>query len=191
MWEARRHVPPMQLCAQDLIGPEIVLKSPSLLSRERSALAAEVLRRSGRLRLQVHGESMLPTIWPRTILEIASCCVEDAKPGEIVLAMCDGRLFLHRFVERDEGGFVLRGDSMPGRDPVFENGALLGKLVDGGVASRYSSFPFVAMCRAIGRVFCYCGPLRRRALHLRQRWEKWGQEQKAAVTQTVHLEAEC
>jgi hypothetical protein len=181
----------MQLCAQDLVSPEIVLKSPSLLSGERSALAAEVLRRSGWLRLQVHGESMLPTIWPRAILEIASCGVEDVKTGEIVLAMREGRLFLHRFVGRVEDGFVLRGDSMPGNDAIFQDEALIGKLANGREASRYSTFPSVAICRAIGQVFCYCGPLRRGALNLRQRWKKWGQEQEAAVRRTVHLEAEC
>lgn len=181
----------MQRCPQDLVSPEIVLKSPSLLSGERSALAAEVLRRSGRLRLQVHGESMLPTIWPRAVVEIASCSVEDVNRGEIVLATRKGRLFLHRFVARERDGFVLRGDSMPGNDPIFQDHALIGKLVDGSVDSGYCTFPFGIVYRAIGRLLCYCGPLRRLTLNLHQRWKTWQQMQESGVRRATHLEAEC
>lgn len=178
----------MQLCAQDLVSPEIVLKSPSLLSEERSALAAEVLRDSGRLRLQVHGESMLPTIWPRAIVEIASCSAEDVKWGEVVLAMREGRLFLHRFVGREGGGFALRGDSMPGNDPIFQEDALIGKLVSGSVAPAYRTFPFAVIYQVIGRLLCHCGLAHRVALNLHQRWEMW-RMQRAGVKPTVYLEA--
>lgn len=183
----------MQLCAQDLVTPEIFLNSLPLLSErlscERSALAAEVLRGSGRLRLQVHGESMLPAIWPRAVVEIASCSVEDVKQGEVVLAMRDGRLFLHRFVGRERDGFVLRGDSMPGSDPIFQDAALIGKLVSGSAAPVYCTFPFGVLYRAIGRIFCYCGLVRRVALSFHQRWKMWREQQEAGVRQTVHLEA--
>jgi Peptidase S24-like len=181
----------MQLCAQDLVTPEIVLKSPSLLSGERSALAAEVLRRSGRLRLQVRGESMLPAIWPRAVVEIVSCSVEEGKQGEIVLAMRDGRLFVHRLMGRRQDGFVLRGDSMPGSDLVFQDEALIGRVVGGEVAGLNRFYPALIVYRGIGLVLCYCGPLRRAALNLHQRWKKWGQDREAAVGRRVHLEAEC
>src|SRR5712671_4942005 len=103
-------------------------------SAERSALVADALRRSGRLgqsvRLRVHGESMLPALWPGDVVEIASCSLEDVRPGEIVLALRDGRLFLHRFLTPCKpSGFLLRGDSMPGPDPRFPPGAMLGRLV--------------------------------------------------------------
>jgi Peptidase S24-like len=181
---------PVQQRAQDLVIPETILNSLSLLSGERSELAAEVLRRSGGLRLQVRGESMLPTIWPRAIVEIVSCSVCDVKRGEIVLAMRDGRLFLHRFVGCEEGGFTLQGDSTPRPDPVFENGALIGKLVNGYGARASSVFPVRLLCRAMGRLFCDCGPVRRVALSLHRRWDQWREEQRAAVGRTVHLEAE-
>jgi len=179
----------MQLSAQDLLTPEIILNSPSLLCGERSVLAADVLRASGRLRLQVHGESMLPTIWPRAIVEIAGCSVAMVKEGEIVLAMRDGRLFLHRLLARRRDAFVLRGDSMPSPDPIFEDEALIGKLVNGNVAPGYNTFPFRILYRAIGRLFCDCGPLRRVALNLRQRWEKRRLMQGATASQEVHSEA--
>jgi len=179
----------MQLCTQDLVSPETVLKSPSVLSGERSALAAEVLRLSGRLRLQVHGESMLPTIWPRATVEIASCSVADVKAGEVVLAMRDGRLFLHRFLGRRRDGFVLQGDSMPGPDLLFHDEACIGKLVNGSVAPAHDVFAVRLLYRVIGCVLCHCGPLRRVALNLHLRWEKWRQVRQGMASRTVRLEA--
>src|SRR5260370_30032760 len=72
--------------------------SRSRWSAQRSALVADVLRRSGRLRvrLQVHGESMLPALWPGDVVEIESCPPEEVWPGEIVLAQRDAPLFLPR-----------------------------------------------------------------------------------------------
>src|ERR1019366_10100376 len=91
---------------------------------------ADVLRRSGHLRLQVYGESMLPALWPGDVVEIASCSREDVRPGEIVLALREGRLVLHRLVAPcTPNGFLLRGDSVPGPDPLFPSEALLGRLV--------------------------------------------------------------
>jgi len=63
-----------------------------------SALVADALRGRGSLRLRVHGESMLPTLWPGEVVEIEGCPPEEVRPGEIVLARRDGRLFLHRLV---------------------------------------------------------------------------------------------
>jgi signal peptidase I len=158
-------------------------------SAEGSALVADALRRSGRLRqsvrLRVHGESMLPALWPGDVVEIANCSPEDVRPGEIVLALRDGRLFLHRFVGRfndpcKPSGFLLRGDSMPGPDPQFPSEALLGRLVQkvdeawavspaalrrGFRAKRLS----MKWSRALGTLLCHCGVARRLALKLHSR----------------------
>ncbi len=137
---------------------------------ERSALVAEALRLSGRLRLQVHGESMLPALWPGALVEIASCSLEDLRPGEIVLARRDGRLFLHRLVSTCKPqGFLLRGDSMPGSDPQFPAEALLGRLVskvdEGRGVSRLGVKWFgVQWSRALGMVLCHCSAARRLVL---------------------------
>jgi hypothetical protein len=152
-------------------------------------LAAEVLRRSGHLHLRVHGESMLPALWPGDVVEIASCSLEDLRPGEIVLAQREGRFFLHRLFGRftDPGtpnGFLLRGDSMPGPDPQFPIEALLGRLVrrvdesaDDGRAVhaaalrrgfRANGFG-VKWSRALGILLCYSGLARRLALKLHSR----------------------
>jgi hypothetical protein len=151
---------------------------PLSWSAERSALAADALRRSGHLRLQVHGESMLPALWPDDVVEIASCSLEDVRPGEIVLARRDGRLFLHRLVAPyTPNGFLLRGDSMPGPDPLFPPEALLGRLVGGADEGGAVSVParrlgFSASCfRAVGVLLCHCSVARRLALKLHRHWK--------------------
>ena len=156
-------------------------------SAERSALVADVLRRGGRLRqsvrLQVHGESMLPTLWPGDVVEIESCSLEDLRPGEIVLARRDDRLVLHRFVAPSTpNGFLLRGDSVPGPDPLFPSEALLGRLVRRADTGRAGSPPAlrpwfgakwfdVRWSRAVGMLLCHCGIARRLALKLHGWWK--------------------
>ncbi len=141
-------------------------------NRERAAVAVDALRQSGSLRLQVGGASMLPALWPGDTVEIARCSLADVRPGEIILAYRDGRFFLHRFVARSgASGFVARGDSMPNSDPGYPANALLGKVVQvvrsGHAASLSSRLrPFD---RALGMLFCYCGPARRVALGLHRR----------------------
>ena len=151
-------------------------------SAVRSALVADVLRRSDplRVRLCVHGESMLPTLWPGDVVEIESCSIEDVRPGDIVLALRDDRLVLHRLLAPcTPNGFLLRGDCVPGPDPVFPPEALLGRLVrradEGRTASarpRFGGKWFGAeWSRAVGTLFCYCSVARRLALKLHGRWK--------------------
>jgi hypothetical protein len=146
------------------------------------ALAAESLRRSGHLRLRVRGQSMLPTLWPDDIVEIASCSVDDVRSGEIVLAVREDRFFLHRFLRRTQtNGFLLRADSMRGPDPQFPNDALLGRLVSrtGQNQNRAQSrghrdaleqnrplLPLRPWSRAIGQLLCHCGLARGLVLKL-------------------------
>ena len=135
-----------------------------------SALVADALRGRGSLRLRVHGESMLPTLWPGEVVEIEGCSPEEVRPGEIVLAWRDGRLFLHRLVAPcAPNGFRLRGDSMPGADPPYPPEALLGKLVRHAnvLGLGYGAQWFgVKWSRAVGMLLCYCGLARRLALKL-------------------------
>jgi hypothetical protein len=139
---------------------------------ERSGLVADALRLGGRLRLRVHGESMLPTLWPGDVVEIASCSSEDVRPGDIVLARRDGRLYLHRLVAPCTlTGFRLRGDSMPGPDPRFSPEALLGRLVfrADGHADEGRDSSAGTLSRVVGMVLCHFGMARRLALRFHRR----------------------
>jgi hypothetical protein len=137
-------------------------------SAQRGALAVEAFRGSGRLRLQVWGESMLPTLWPGDIAEIEACSLRDVGRGEIVLAFREDRFFLHRFLARDEhAGFITRGDSMPNPDPAFPSDALLGRLVSVFRDGQPLALPLQPWSRMTGMLFCYCSFARRAALRLR------------------------
>ncbi len=174
-----------------LMMEEPAIAPCSSWSAERSALVADVLLRSGRLRqsvrLRVYGESMLPALWPDDVVEIASCSPEDVRFGDIVLARRDDRLFLHRFIGFNDPStpnwFLLRGDSMPSPDPQFPAEALLGRLVrkvDESAAEARAAASVgrpgfglrglgVKCSRALGALLCHCGVARRLALKLHSR----------------------
>lgn len=147
-------------------------------SAERSALVADALHRGGgsplRVRLRVHGESMLPTLWPGDLVEIAHCSPEELRTGEIVLAMREGRFFLHRLVAPCmPNGFLLRGDSMPAPDPLYPHEALVGRLVRNGAERPDPGAKWFGVawfgktwCRALGMLFCHFSFARRVALRL-------------------------
>jgi len=151
-------------------------------SAVRSALVADVLRRSGSLRVrllvrgEIHGESMLPALWPGDVVKIESCSVEDVRPGEIVLALREDRLVLHRLVAPcTPNGFLLRGDCVPGPDPQYPPEALLGRLVRSADEGRAVSAAAlrqgfgVKWYRALGVLLCHCSVARRLALKLHSR----------------------
>jgi hypothetical protein len=95
-------------------------------------LAGEVLRSSGKLRLQVTGWSMLPTVWPgdTLVVERAESCAVSA--GEIILFSRDRRLFAHRVVgkadELKDAQIITQGDGMARPDPPVAGPAVLGKV---------------------------------------------------------------
>ncbi len=141
------------------------MSASASLSPQREALAVEALCRTGRVRLQVRGESMLPALWPGDLAEIAACALTDVHHGEIVLAFREGRFFLHRFLaHREPNGFLTRGDSMPGPDPVFPADALLGKLMHVVREGHTVSALVQPWSRVVGVFLCHCSSARRAAL---------------------------
>lgn len=181
----------MSVLDKNLLRPENAASASHFSwSAERSALVAEVLRGTGdrsreirqRVRLQVYGESMLPALWPGDIVEIANCLIEDVRPDEIVLALRDNRLFLHRMVGSAlANGFVMRGDSMPGPDPQFPSESFLGRLEGKTLVSqtgqRQTGFAlrpgFGAKCsRVVGLLLCHSHIARRLALKWHSRRKK-------------------
>jgi len=154
------------------------MSASASLSPQREALAVEALRRTCRLRLQVRGESMLPALWPGDAVEIAACSINDVRRGEIVLAFRDGRFFLHRFLaQHEQDGFLTRGDSMPGPDPVFPADALLGKLSHVVREGQTVSVLAPPWSRVVGMFFCYCRLARGAAL----RFHSWRNSRRLQV----------
>ena len=135
-------------------------------SAQREALAVEALRGSGHLRLRVHGESMLPALWPGDVTEIQACSAAEVRRGEIVLTWRDGRFFLHRFLARNEVGFITRGDSVPRPDPASAGNALLGRLVSVNRDGRPIKLRRRPWSRMISMLLCYSSIPRRAALRL-------------------------
>jgi len=175
----------MQFLEEEFVTMEDVPDGFPAREAERCALAVDGLRASGRLRLQVHGESMLPILWPGDVVEIKSCSLDDVMPGEIVLALRARRFFLHRFVERSQNGFLLRGDSMPHPDPRFPSEALLGRLV--GLSHSQDAkervrpvLPLRPWAWAMGRFICFFAPARRLALMLHDRKRRNAREIESA-----------
>ncbi len=155
----------MQCLEKNFLTLDRTLDARSALrNAERSALAAETLRTAGSLRLHLRGESMLPVLWPGDLADIQSCTLEDVEPGDIVLALRDGRFFLHRLLVRQSNGFLLRGDSMPGSDPAFSPDALIGKLVCCQGQGHVRQLGASSWSRAIGYILCHWGIARRVAL---------------------------
>jgi signal peptidase I len=91
-------------------------------------LAAEVLRSSGKLRLQVMGWSMLPNIWPGDTLLVEYVEPSKMVEGEIILFRRDRRLFAHRIVRSEAAEIVTRGDSMAAPDSPVEKDEILGRV---------------------------------------------------------------
>jgi hypothetical protein len=178
----------------------------STWSAVRSALVADVLRRSARLRVrqlvrgEIHGESMLPTFWPGDVIEIESCSLEDVQAGEIVLAQRDDRLVVHRLIARcTQNNFLLRGDSVAFPDPPLPSEALLGRLVRrangrvnegrGLTASALRPRFAAKWSRAVGMVLCHWGLARRVALKVHSRRKASARGFRTAECTTVPVTA--
>jgi signal peptidase I len=92
-------------------------------------LADEVLRRFGKLRLQVTGWSMLPTIWPGDTLMVERINADGVSEGDIVLCARDRHFVAHRVVKKsDDCTIVTRGDAMLRGDSPVPHRDLLAKV---------------------------------------------------------------
>ena len=96
----------------------------------RNALAAQIVRSFGRLRVRVVGPSMLPALRPDDLLLIRRCDPEEATPGDIVVFNRHQMLVAHRVVARCGAHIVTQGDGVldPDNPPVTAS-ELLGKVI--------------------------------------------------------------
>jgi len=98
----------------------------------KGELAGEILRRFGTLRLQVTGQSMLPSVWPGDILLIQLCAFGKISPGEIVLYARKARLVAHRVIcagaDLEYPHLVTQGDALPTQDSPISAAEFLGRV---------------------------------------------------------------
>ena len=95
-------------------------------------LAGEVVRTFGEVRLRVFGTSMVPSILPGDLISVERTDLFEISPGEIVLYLRDGRLFVHRVVahagSQDAPRLITRGDRLSCNDPLVSSSELLGRV---------------------------------------------------------------
>jgi len=101
-------------------------------------LAEEIVRAFGEVRLRVFGTSMAPSILPGDLILIRRASLQEISPGDVVLFLQKGRLFVHRVVDRkvaatagrpEESCLITRGDRLRHEDPPVSSSELLGRVV--------------------------------------------------------------
>ncbi len=107
--------------------------SGSAGAASRLDLAADALRKFGRVELRVTGASMIPSIWPGDIVTVERQETAPYLEGDIVLRKRDGLLCIHRVVgERFQDSravLITRGDSNSYDDSPLPASDVLGKVV--------------------------------------------------------------
>ena len=98
----------------------------------KAELLADTIRLHGKGRLRVQGTSMLPSLWPGDVLEIARRTPAEVEAGAIILYTRDQRLFAHRVLEKPAcgagGALLTRGDRLSRPDPPVQPHELLGEV---------------------------------------------------------------
>jgi signal peptidase I len=121
-------------------------------------LAEEVVRTFGEVRLRVFGTSMVPSILPGDLVSIRQASLNEISPGEVVLFLRKGRLFVHRVVDlrivatagsAGESCLITRGDRLRHSDPPVSGAELLGRVVSIERENRKIKLPGVESNRLI------------------------------------------
>ena len=102
------------------------------MTTQACGLAGEVVRTFGEVRLRVFGTSMVPSILPGDMISVHRADLLEISPGEIVMYLRDGRLFVHRVLARagshDHPRLITRGDRLTYDDPLVSSSELLGRV---------------------------------------------------------------
>jgi signal peptidase I len=119
--------------------PVMTQRSDNASMELACGLAQEVVHNFGEVRLCVFGTSMVPAVLPGDQVLIQRATLEEILPGEIAVFLRNGRLFVHRVVDRKimaaaqkaEGEMCLitRGDRQRDCDLPVQTSELLGRVV--------------------------------------------------------------
>jgi len=106
-------------------------------------MAAQVLRTFGKLRLEVTGLSMLPSVWPGDTLFLERREMGEIAAGDIILFTRRDKLVAHRVlcktVVGDETCAITRGDGLLSTDDPVSPAELLGTVRSVSRAGEYVS----------------------------------------------------
>jgi signal peptidase I len=95
-------------------------------------LAAEIVRKFGRLRLKVEGMSMVPAVLPADIVVIERARPREVTAGDLVVFARDGRLVLHRVLKQVQHAYgfqlITQGDRVGQPDAPVSAQELLGRV---------------------------------------------------------------
>jgi hypothetical protein len=141
--------------------PYAQLFTPEAREHIKLDLATDLLRCHGGVTVKAWGTSMLPALWPGDLLTIQSAAPDEAVTGDIVLVVREGRLFVHRLIEKRQVGdrcsWITRGDAMPQNDPPAVASEVLGRVTlirrgnRGFAPSRHVSLFNLALSGSLGR----------------------------------------
>jgi signal peptidase I len=117
-----------------LIAASAGAPRPHLIERVGCELIAEGLRAGREVRFRVSGSSMLPALWPGDTLVVTPVSTHDITDGQLIVFTRDGRLFVHRLVQRSAHAgvarFITRGDALDQCDPPLHPAEVLGTVTE-------------------------------------------------------------
>ena len=90
-------------------------------------MLAELIERSGGMRLRARGTSMRPFISDGDVIHISRRTADELRIGDIAACVRDNGLVVHRLVGKRHG-LVLKGDALGAPDAPLESDSLLGAV---------------------------------------------------------------
>jgi signal peptidase I len=100
-----------------------------LLEHAKIALFLDLLRESGRARLRVAGNSMLPTFRVGDMIVVEALRDTTMRPAEIVVFVRNGRFCTHRVFKSFGSNVITRGDANRHLDFPVSNHECLARVV--------------------------------------------------------------
>ena len=166
----------MPVQPEDLLSERAATEtaSPSAHSA-RLGLASEILQEFGKLNLRVHGNSMVPAIFPGEIVTVRRTPGGEVRCGDIILYARGDRFFVHRVIRRTETfaeiGWITRGDALSDDDAPVSERELLGAVTSIQRGGKQVPLP---RTRALSkRVAAWCARRSCVALAICLRWRRF------------------
>jgi translation initiation factor IF-1 len=136
------------------------------------ALAADVVRQFGEVRLKVTGASMLPSVWPGDVVTVERREICELRPGHVVLCYREGKLIAHRIKLVAGDQLITQGDSLPHSDSPISGSYILGQVVSILRNGRRVPIKQSLWQRAVSPILQQSGFCTRMTLRIGRRWQR-------------------